>query len=170
MSTFRVFFWILGIVTGCRGWEGVGISRIPSSSLGWSGAATQLLALVYFLTEVLCTVSGGCKRAWIGDPEKSWSITLSTWVHFILPAAPLADGKIQCDLERGWQEKEGRNLNLVPCFKAPFLFQLVLHPVFTPSESVTVEFVIPAPLETPWRWCNTCFSVSCLSLCNPHLI
>lgn len=140
-------FWILGIVTGRsgRGWEGVGISRIPLSSLGWGGAFTQLLALMCLLKEVACIVSRACKHAWIGDPERSWGITFSTWVHFTLPAAPLADEKIQCDLERGWQEKEGRNLNLVPCFKVPFVFQLLLCPMFTP-ESVTVELVIPAPL------------------------
>lgn len=33
------------------------------NSLGWSGAAAQLLALVYLLKEVVCTASEACKRA-----------------------------------------------------------------------------------------------------------
>lgn len=57
MYTFCVCFWILGIVTGCsgRGWGGVGISRIPSSSWGWSGAAAQLL-VVHLLKEAVCVL------------------------------------------------------------------------------------------------------------------
>lgn len=34
----------------------MGISRIPSSSWGWSGAAAQLLALVHLLKEAVCVL------------------------------------------------------------------------------------------------------------------